>query len=380
MTLRSTRPRFTGHGPFLVLFVFMFGGCSGPTPAAPLRPGSLAQDRAPVPDTARGLALEKCGVVLRRGPAGAWDAGMVESPSVWYDPARRRYGMVYAGYGLRPGMTSRQGYAAVSAPQVGLAWSDDLMRWEKAGPAPLFSPSGVPGTPDAAGIAGPVLWHEDGTYYLFYIGLTETGYEKGQKTLNVATSTDLRTWTRHAGNPIIAPAGEGWRRDAIWHPGIVKVSGTYYLFFNASGLVDGHEEEYIGYATSTDLLNWTVDDAASPLLVGSGRPGAWDATRRAGDPSLFHAGGLWWMAYYSWNRAHAYDGLAWTTEAAFPLGWRPIAANPVLDVGAPGSFDALYAHKPYIFRTETRHHHYYTAVDTMQTREIALAVAPGPCR
>ncbi len=355
----------------LILAALALSACHPPAPPTL---------RAAIPDTVQGLALQKCGVVLRRGGAGAWDAGMVESPSVWYDPARRRYGMVYSGYGLQPGMTSRQGYKAVSAPAVGLAWSDDLLHWTKDGEAPIFRASGAPGAPDSVGTTGPVLWHEDGVYYLYYIGLTAVGYEKGRKTLNLATSRDLRTWTRDPGNPIIAPSGSGWRRDAIWHPGFAKVDGTYYMFFNASGVVNGREEEYTGVATSRDLRHWEVDDARSPVLTGSGSPGTWDATGRAGDPSVFHAGGRWWMAFYSWNRTTAEDGLAWTTEDAFPYGWKPVAQNPVVRVGAPGSFDALYAHKPYVFRTSGQHYHYYTAVDTLQTREIAVAVAPGPCR
>lgn len=327
-------------------------------------------------DSVPGARLLKCGLVLEPGPAGAWDAGMVESPVVWYDSLRRRYGMVYTGYGLRD--PEVKGYEGVTWPQIGLAWSDDLLHWEKA-PDILLGPSAVPGSPDEAGATGPFIWYEGGTYYLFYFGVTAAGYEKGRKTLNLATSTDLVRWTRYAGNPIITPAGNGWRRDAIWHPNVVKVDARYYLFFNASGVVDGVEEERIGYATSSDLFNWEVDDLNAPVLSGSGVPGAWDATGRAGDPSLYRVGDTWYMAYYSWDREHAQDGLAWTSADAFPLGWRAYAGNPVLRIGPPGSFDARYAHKPFIFRTEERHFHFYTAVAEDETRAIALATWPGPC-
>ena len=52
----------------------------------------------------------------------------------------------------------------------------------------------------------------------------------------------------------------------------------------------------------------------------------------------------------------------------------------MLHLGEPGSFDAQHAHKPFIVRTDGRHHHFYTAVDARDTREIALAVWPPPCR
>lgn len=324
-----------------------------------------------------GADLVKCGIVLEAGPPDAWDGAVVESPALWYDSLRARYGMVYAGYDLaRPGESIDR---AVGTSRIGLAWSDDLLHWEKDPANPIFEASGEPGAPDEAGVTGPFIWLENGLYYLFYFGTTKAGYEAGRKAMNVATSSDLAHWTRFPGNPIIEPAGTGWRRDAIWHPHLVKVDGTYYLFFNASGQVGDLEEETIGYATSTDLFSWTVDDAHSPLLVGSRRPGAWDAAGRTGDPSLYRVGDTWTMAYYSWDGVHAEDGLAMTSTQDFPLGWTPYEGNPVLRVGEPGSFDAKYAHKPFIVRTAGVHYHFYTAVDAADTREIAVATWPDVC-
>ncbi|MBI4417459.1 MAG: hypothetical protein HY563_01700, partial [Ignavibacteriales bacterium] len=300
-----------------------------------------------------GSRLTKLGIVLPVGSAGSWDAGMVESPVVWFDSARGQYGMVYTGYGSKD--TTRRGYAFVTAPAVGLAWSTDLTRWKKDPGNPIFTGSGILGSPDAAGAAGPFIWFEGGTYYLFYFGVTGSGYEKGTKSLNLATSTDLRTWKRYENNPIIAPSGSGWRRDAIWHPNIVKRGDLYYLFFNASGEVNRLAEEFIGYAVSSDLYYWDVDDVNSPLIVGSAQPGAWDASGRAGDPSVFKASDRWYMAWYSWDRKNSADGLAWTTDREFPFNWRIYKKNPVLRVGPPGSLDALHAGKPFVFRTANRH-------------------------
>lgn len=320
------------------------------------------------------LNLRKHGIVLPCGAKGSWDAGMVESPVVWFDTRRLRYGMVYTGYAaVQPG---KRGYAAVTRPHVGLAWSTDLLRWEKDPGNPVFGPSGIPGAADAEGTPGPFILQEEERYALFYFGTTQQGYEKGTKTLNLATSTDLASWTRATGNPIITPAGSGWRRDAIWHPFVLKRDGQHLLFFNASGIVDGIEEEYIGYAQSEDLFHWEVRDDRSPLLVGSRQPGTWDSTGRTGDPCLFRIGDVWYMAYYSWDGVHAQDGIAWTTPERFPLGWRPVDNNPVLQLGPPGSFDALHAAKPFVVVADNIYHHFYTAVAEDETREIALASAP----
>jgi predicted GH43/DUF377 family glycosyl hydrolase len=321
-----------------------------------------------------GSHLIKQGVVVSVGRYGRWDSGMVESPVVWYDSIRGKYGMVYTGYASLD--SSLHGYKHVTRPQVGLAWSDDLLHWKKDAKSPIFGGSGVAGSSDEEGTSGPFIWLENGTYYLFYFGVTGKGYEKGRKTMNLATSTDLYRWKRYAGNPIISPAGKGWRRDAIWHPNVVKDANRYFLFFNASGVVDGLAEEFIGYATSRDLLQWKVDDDHSPILVGSAKAGAWDASGRAGDPSVFKVGNMWYMAWYSWDKKNSADGLAWTTDDRFPLGWQKYSKNPILHIGEPGSYDALHAGKPFIFRTSQRHYHFYTAVALDETRQIAVAVWP----
>jgi predicted GH43/DUF377 family glycosyl hydrolase len=321
-----------------------------------------------------GSRLAKYGIVVPVGPYGAWDSGMVESPVVWYYSVHGSYGMVYTGYMSID--SAKRGYKYVARPQVGLAWSDDLLHWKKDPNSPIFGGSGIAGSPDEEGTSGPFVWLENKTYYLFYFGVTGKGYEKGTKTMNLATSTDLRTWKRHADNPIISPSGNGWRRDAIWHPNVVKNASHYFLFFNASGIVNGLAEEFIGYATSQDLMHWDVDDNHSPILAGSARAGSWDASGRAGDPSVFKVGSTWYMAWYSWDRKNSADGLASTSEEDFPLGWQIYSRNPILRIGESGTYDALHAGKPFIFRTTERHYHFYTAVSLDETRQIAVAVWP----
>jgi predicted GH43/DUF377 family glycosyl hydrolase len=321
-----------------------------------------------------GSHLEKLGIVVPVGSYGEWDSGMVESPVVWFDVKRKMYGMVYTGYASTD--STKRGYKYVARPQVGLAWSDDLHHWKKDPKNPIFAGSGVASSSDAEGTAGPFIWYENGTYFLFYIGLTAQGYEKGTKTMNIATSADLYTWKRYRGNPIIAPAGNSWRRDAIWHPNIVKSKDRYFLFFNASGVNHGLVEEFIGYAMSMDLFHWWVDDVNSPLVVGSAKPGSWDASGRAGDPSVYKDGAKWLMAWYSWDKKNSADGIAWTTEEQFPLGWNTYDHNPVLRIGGPGSYDALHAGKPYMFRAHDSLYHFYTAVALDEKRQIAVAACP----
>ena len=317
--------------------------------------------------------LVKKGIIIKTGSKMDFDSGMVESPVIWFDEKKRKYGMVYVGYKLIKDKFT--GYDSVAFPKIGLAWSEDLLLWSKDTNNPIFSPSNNEIYDyDSYGTTAPFIFYENNKYYLFYLGLTKKGYETGYKTLNLAISEDLLNWERYKKNPIIKPSGNGFRRDAIWHPNVIKHKDTYYLFFNSSGVYNNIEEEYIGYAKSTNLLDWEVDDINSPILVGSFKTGSWDSSGRAGDPCVFKYKNKWYMAFYSWDKMHTQDGIAWTTDEEFPLGWRSCYNNPILKVGKEGSFDELHAGKPFVIIKDKIYYHFYTAVDKRQKREIALAV------
>lgn len=307
----------------------------------------------------RGVTLQKYGLVVALGTG--WEAGLVESPCVFADPVSGQYAMVYVGYD-NPNTHA----------QVGLAYSTDLLTWTKSASNPIFGPTLNSGDVDENGTSGPVIYYEDGVYYLFYIGLTGTGYEAGTKRLCLATATSLTgTWTRRGA--IISPSGSGWRKTSIWHASIVKKQNTYYLFFNATGDgTTGSAKERIGYATATSLLGpWTVDDTNSPLVDMNQ---SWESDH-IGDPSVYYIpeDNMWYMAYYGATSApNASDGIAYTSDGDFPLRWKKYAANPILVKSSSGTLDNTYAHKPFIFLNGNDHYHFYTAVGT-DGRQIALA-------
>ncbi len=316
----------------------------------------------------RGTVLSKLGQILTCGSAGTFDAALVESPAVEFDPVTQLYCMSFVGYTQTSG--NNGGISAAVEASAGLATSPDGITWTKVGQILAKSGSGA----DSHGVSGPVIIRDpdDGTWYMFYIGLTASGYEGGTKTMCYATaSAPDGTWTRHGA--IISPSGSGWRKDAIWHASQpVKVAGTWYLFFNATGDVAAVTAERIGYATASSLAGpWTVDDVNSPVLSPGGM-GAWDVTN-VGDPSVYQqADGSWIMGYYGSSPSGASDGIAFTSSADFPLNWTKFSGNPVLAAGASGTFDDTYAHKPFILSEPARLLHYYTA-DDGTARSIGLA-------
>jgi predicted GH43/DUF377 family glycosyl hydrolase len=313
-------------------------------------------------DRVVGTGLVKQGIVLAKGAGGTWDADLVESPTIILDPKSGKLAMVYVGYGTTSG-AQRAG--------VGLAYSDDGLTWTKYGTAAILPHSGTGGAADQNGCSGPLLLWDDANnqYVLYYIGLTATGYEAGTKTICRATATSLTgTWTRHGA---VITTGTGWRANAVWHPSVVERDGTWYMFFNASNASD---VETIGYATAPDINGpWTVDDVNSPLLSGAT---GWEDDN-VGDPSLVRIGNVWVMHYYGvdFSPLSASDGIAVTPDASFPLGWTRYPNNPVLAPGA--SYDAKFAHKPFVMYRGGTLYHYYTAVSAADVRQIACATE-GP--
>lgn len=139
--------------------------------------------------------------------------------------------------------------------QWGHAVSVDLVHWEDW-PIALV-PTG--GGPDEDGCWSGCAVDQDGVPTLVY-----TGYDP--QTVCLATSADgLRTWQKHAGNPVLArpPAGldtgtpYNLRDPYVWREG-----KTWYMLL-ASKIV-GIGGSVLLYR-SDDLVNWTY---LHPLLVG----------------------------------------------------------------------------------------------------------------
>ncbi|MDQ6716242.1 MAG: glycoside hydrolase family 130 protein [Actinomycetota bacterium] len=155
---------------------------------------------------------------------------------------------------------------------VGLATSDDGIHFERE-PVPVMSPTE---DYERFGCEDPRVTEIDGTYYLTY-----SGWDRERALLCLATSTDLRTWTKHG--PMFPdfdtfqPQGNGqeggWSKAGGILP--VPIDGRYLMYFG---------EGSIWHAWSDDLVHWTpcandeppilqpVKDTFTSFLVEVGPP------------------------------------------------------------------------------------------------------------
>ena len=144
---------------------------------------------------------------------------------------------------------------------VGLAWSDDGFCFDRE-PEPVLSPSE---DYDKFGCEDPRVSQVGDTFYLTY-----TGWDRDTALLCLATSQDLRTWTKHG--PMFPdfdtfqPQGHGKAGPWSKAGGILPqaVDGRFLMFFG---------EGSIWAATSEDLIHWTpvTADDQPPLMAP--RPG-----------------------------------------------------------------------------------------------------------
>jgi beta-fructofuranosidase len=98
-------------------------------------------------------------------------------------------------------------------------------------------------------------------YHLFFLhapkALKDPDARHHRASIGHAVSTDLTNWTRvadaigHGDAPAFDELAT-WTGSVTRHP-----DGTWYLFYTGARLVDGQNQQTIGYATSPDLYDWT---------------------------------------------------------------------------------------------------------------------------
>ena len=179
------------------------------------------------------------------------------------------------------------------AAVIGLAWSRDLLHWELTEPI-LLPQDGTAW--EHGGMYRPDLMLDNGTYYLYYNAKTDT-LPKAQgggwhEQSGVATSRDLKTWTRYAGNPIL-PNGsrETNARDARFasNPYVVKNGKQYAMYYFGFGYQrPGRACEML--ALGDDPFHFAK---VPEIIIDTGEPGSIDETFAHKPSVIYHDGSLY---------------------------------------------------------------------------------------
>lgn len=161
--------------------------------------------------------------------------------------------------------------------RIGYAESSDGLHFHIR-PEPVMSPEAD--YEKGGGLEDPRVVQIQGTYYLTY-----TGYDLHSAQLCLATSNDLIHWTRKG---VILPAYKGtwnqqWTKSGAILP--VQINGKWWMYYLGTKKgSDGKARDFMGLATSEDLLHWK-DATDKPVL--DRRPGAFDSRVMEPGPAPF---------------------------------------------------------------------------------------------
>jgi predicted GH43/DUF377 family glycosyl hydrolase len=303
---------------------------------------------------------------------GKFDSLAVDCPFVFRH--KRRFYMTYVGF-------DGVGY------RTGLASSGDLVKWEKEG---LLLDRGPKGSVTEFNVAMSWLLRDndlfgegrlskaDGKFVGTYHAYPNPGYEEGPACIGICIGDDFRKMKLK--DPCLfasdSDAGE-WEQGGLYKSCLLEHDGVYYMFYNAKNKGQPWVEQ-TGVATSKDLKKWKRF-AGNPI-ISIGAKGRFDDIF-CSDPCVLKVGDAWAMFYYTLSSdGRARDTVAFSNDL---LHWRK-SDEILIDVGAPGSIDSMFAHKPSVFAEGGRLHHYYCAVspatqktmgdvDVSEIRGIGLA-------
>lgn len=217
----------------------------------------------------------------------------------------------------------------------------------------------------AAGSGGVFTPPLPTAYSMLYNGSTGAG----EYDLGLATSTDNGvTWTAYAGNPVLSRGSSGaWDDEWAVQCSLARVGSTWVVWYTGySGSV-----RRIGRATSPDLITWTKD-AGNPIIpLGAG--GAFDHDHVSFptvvyDPALVHPYQMWYTGWLGGvttvGYAYSTDGIAWTkggkvldVGAGGAFDDAGLVPGPVLVEGGTyhvyyGGFDGAQYHSGYATTTD----------------------------
>lgn len=212
----------------------------------------------------------------------------------------------------------------------GHATSKDLVNWTHLGT--MFGPSKTNAWDDSTTWTGSVVQDDAGLWHLFYTGTTLAEKSLYQR-IGHATSTDLHSWERVGDGlclDITGPNADCYEKDHIvghWHdramrdPWVMRDpdSDGWLMYFTARapGIPEPNAGGAIGFATSPDLINWTL---RPPVFTGG--------MGQLEVPQVFEVAGSWYCLFCT-------SGHQWSDQYRRTNPESPVTGNHYLIADHP---------------------------------------------
>ncbi|MCB1099951.1 MAG: glycosylase [Verrucomicrobiae bacterium] len=194
------------------------------------------------------------------------------------------------------------------------AFPAELVKFSPASSNPVFEGSGKGHWDEHIRERGWILRDGD-SWKMWYTGFEGGGGNDGPNLkLGYATSTDGLQWTRHPDNPIY---DEMWVEDMM----VIKHKDVFYMFAEGKG-------DIAQLLTSTDGLHWT-NLGPMDIRLTNGEPIS-DGPR--GTPAAWIEGGTWYLFY------ERRDLGIWLATSNDTKVWTNVSDDPVIKLG-PEKYD-----------------------------------------
>jgi predicted GH43/DUF377 family glycosyl hydrolase len=201
--------------------------------------------------------------VLTKGEAGKFDEGTVAGASVIYDEGI--YKMWYIG--THSGFTNNW--------RIGYATSPDGINWTRQNDGNPVLNLGAAGEWDDTYVGHVSVIRDGSQLKMWYRGSRLPGGADGS--IGLATSTDGINWTKYddplttdppyaGSDPVLVPTPGRWDSQVVYHPNVILNDSTYEMWYVAMGNMIGQN---VGYATSSDGINWDKDTSNPVMEIGS---------------------------------------------------------------------------------------------------------------
>jgi predicted GH43/DUF377 family glycosyl hydrolase len=248
--------------------------------------------------------------VMMSGTQTWWNNASSFAPTVFMFKDTLR--MLYAG---------SNAYGFNSTISVGYAWSLDGIAWQQYPNNPVLSPQS--GKWDYPHYNYPHVIVDEDTLRMWYGGgsMIQTGMRIGY-----ATSVDGINWIRYP-QPVIEP-NAAWNKDGVVPGGVIKEDSVFKMWFGGGVGTAGYPSQAsiwkTGYATSHDGIHWNLHDDP---VVSNGKSIDFDANEVLNacvirSDSVYD---MWYFGHNSGNRkgaigyASSSDGINWTKYHKDPV-------------------------------------------------------------
>jgi predicted GH43/DUF377 family glycosyl hydrolase len=175
-------------------------------------------------------------------------------------------------------------------------------------------------------------------------------------------------WTKYPSNPVLKTGASGaWDNVRVYAPTIILEDNVYKMWYAGFDATNFR----IGYATSTDKINWAKFEFGPVLLTGP--DGSWDAFY-VSSPSVILKDGIYHMWYTGWPGS-SYElfriGYAISNNGT---NWDKYDFNPVLSPSTIGNWDPVSVKAPSVVFNNGIFHMWFAGYDVSNT-EIGYATS-----